>query len=180
LNSGPGALAGAFVHEKHFGASRRGELPRLEGWWSNDPKTRFLMRPEVERAPGAEAWAVSNPPILAAAPLRASLDIFDEATMGRVREKGRAMTEFLGGLLEEIGRAKPGMFEVVTPREWERRGAQFSVRLAKGAKEMQRALLARGVTTDFREPDIIRLAPAPLYNTFADCARFAGTLAGLM
>lgn len=191
LNSGPGALAGAFVHEKHFAASARGELPRLEGWWSNDPATRFRMRPEIDRARGAEAWAVSNPPILSAAPLRASLDIFDEATMPRLRAKSKAMTEFLGGLLEEIARDKAGggggggggvsaPFEVVTPREWSRRGAQFSVRLAKGAREMQRALLERGVVTDFREPDIIRLAPAPLYTTFEDCARFAGTFASLI
>ncbi len=181
LNSGPGALAGAFVHSRHFEASKRGGLPRLEGWWSNDPATRFKMRPDIDRAPGAEAWAVSNPPILAAAPLRASLDLFDEAGMGRLRDKSRALTEFLGGLLDEIARAKPDApFESVTPREWERRGCQFSLRFERGAKEIQQALTKAGVVTDFREPNIVRLAPVPMYNTFADCARFASELARVL
>ena len=190
LNSGPGSLAGAFVHERHFGASVSGDLPRFEGWWSNDPTTRFKMRQEIDRAKGAEAWAISNPPILSAAPLRASLDIFDEATMPRLREKSRAMTEFLGGLLDEIAREKssPGIsgapgtapFVSVTPTEWARRGAQFSLRFAKGAREIQQTLLKAGIVTDFREPDVVRLAPAPLYNSFGDCARFAGALAALL
>lgn len=184
LNAGPGSLAGAFVHERHFGASVSGDLPRFEGWWSNDPTTRFKMRQEIDRAKGAEAWAVSNPPILSAAPLRASLDIFDEATMPRLREKSRAMTEFLGGLLDEIAREKSSSgtapFVSVTPTEWARRGCQFSLRFAKGAREIQQALLKAGIVTDFREPDVVRLAPAPLYNSFGDCARFAAALAALL
>ncbi len=169
LNSGPGAVAGAFVHARHAHA----KLPRFEGWWGRNEATRFQMRPEFDPTPGADGWQLSNPPILALAPLRVSLGLFRRAGMQRLREKSRRLTGYLEWLIEsQLG----DVLEILTPREPERRGAQLSVRVRDGrdaGKSLFDHLVAHGVLGDWREPDVMRIAPAPLYNTFSDCLRYA-------
>lgn len=171
LNAGPGAVAGCFVHERH---GARGDLPRLAGWWGNDPATRFRMQlnPTFSPRAGADGWQLSNPPILAMAPLRASLEIFDAAGMEELRAKSVRLTGYLASILDE---APPGAFEVVTPADPEARGCQLSLRFLDRPKERFRALQAAGFVADFREPDVIRVAPVPLYNTFDDVWKL-GTL----
>lgn len=169
LNSGPGAVAGAFVHARHAHA----KLPRLEGWWGRDEATRFQMRPEFAPAPGAEGWQLSNPPILALAPLRASLELFRRADMSRLREKSMRLTGYLAWLIETRLR---DTLEILTPHEPCRRGAQLSVRVRAGRDAGQSLfdfMCAQGVLGDWREPDVMRIAPTPLYNTFDDCLRYA-------
>jgi kynureninase len=173
LNGGPGAVAGAFVHERHHG---RDDLPRLHGWWGADPHTRFRMGPHFEPAPGADAWQLSNPPILALAPVRVSLDMFAEAGLDCLRTKSVAMTGFLAEALHsEVG----DLMDIVTPADPERRGCQLSLRIRTG-REDGRALFeyleAHGVITDWREPDVIRVAPVPLYNRFTDCWRLVESI----
>lgn len=176
LNAGPGSLGGAFVHRRHFdGGEDHGRGPasrRFEGWWGNDAKTRFQMRPAFSPGLGAEAWALSNPPILSGAPLRASLDIFDEAGMPALREKSLALHAYARELLSEV----PGA-ALVTPTDDASHGCQLSLTVNTDAKALQKSLGEVGVVTDFRTPDIIRAAPAPLYNTFADVHRFVSALA---
>ena len=173
LNSGPGAIAGCFVHERH---GHDTDLPRFAGWWGNDPEKRFLMHllPDFEPVRGAEGWQISNPPILSAAPLRASLAMFDAAGMSALRVKSEKLTGYLQYLL---GRLPADRFEVITPRAPERRGCQLSILMHDRPKEYHRALLDAGVVCDFREPNVVRVAPVPLYNTFHDAWRFAEALA---
>jgi kynureninase len=175
LNAGPGAVGGCFVHERH---GRATDLARYAGWWGNDPETRFRMHLEPEFVPraGADGWQLSNPSILAMAPLRASLDIFDRAGMPALREKSRRLTGFLRALVEA---AAPEGLEVVTPRDPDAQGCQLSILVHDRPRERQRALETRGVVSDFREPNIIRVAPVPLYNTFEDVWRFARILTRL-
>lgn len=182
LNSGPGALAGAFVHERHLGRAdpeafaRFAALPRCEGWWGNDPRTRFAMKPEFVPVPSADAWQLSNPPVLAAAPLRVSLEAFAAAGwMEPLRAKSLRLTAYLAAQLEPL-RARG--VEVVTPADPDACGCQLSLRVRAegGARALQQRLASRGVVCDVREPDIVRVAPAPLYNTFHDCWRFARAL----
>ncbi len=168
LNSGPGALAGCFVHERNWNSG----APRFEGWWGNDPASRFKMAPRFVPALGAEAWALSNPPILSAAPLRASLEIFDAVGMDALRAKSLRLTGYLRSLVERLDGVR-----VLTPSEPERHGAQLSLVVDGDARAAQQALMERGVVTDFREPNVIRVAPAPLYCSFADCLAFATALA---
>jgi kynureninase len=173
LNAGPGAVAGAFVHERH---ATNTKLPRLAGWFGNDPNTRFRMHlePEFIPVPSANGWQVSNPPIFSMAPLRASLAIFDEAGgMQRLREKSKKLTGYLEFLLERAGTNR---FTVITPREPEARGCQLSILAHENPKELHQKLEAAGVKADFREPNVIRAAPTPLYNTFHDVWRFAEIL----
>jgi kynureninase len=181
LNGGPGAIGGCFVHQRHSEAQPRtshgGTLPgtRLAGWWGHELPTRFLMEPQFRAAPGAAAWQISNPPILAAAPLIASLSIFLQAGMEALREKSVALT----GFLEELLRPLAPEVEILTPRDPGRRGCQLSLRLAAGehrGKQAFDALAARGIVCDWRSPDIIRVAPVPLYNRFEDVWRFARAL----
>ncbi|MBS0660636.1 MAG: kynureninase [Verrucomicrobia bacterium] len=171
LNSGPGAVAGAFVHERHL---RDRSLPRLAGWWGNDPATRFRMGPDFEPVASADAWQLSNPPILALAPLRVSLEIFAAATIGALREKSLALT----GCLEALLLASPlaRRLRLLTPSDPAQRGAQLSLVLEGANRESARRLHAAGVFCDFREPDVIRLAPAPLYNSFYDVWRVVQVL----
>ncbi|HKZ12006.1 MAG TPA: kynureninase [Rhodanobacteraceae bacterium] len=169
LNSGPGAVAGAFVHARH--AHER--LPRFEGWWGRNEATRFEMRPEFDATPGADGWQLSNPPILALAPLRVSLDLFHRADMFRLREKSRRLTGYLEWLIES---QLHDTLEILTPVEPGRRGAQLSLRVRAGrdaGKSLFEHLVAQGILGDWREPDVMRIAPAPLYNSFADCLRYA-------
>jgi kynureninase len=168
LNSGPGAVAGCFVHERHAQAA----LPRFAGWWGHDQSTRFKMGPDFVPTPGADGWQLSNPPIFALAPLRVSLELFHRAGIGRLREKSIALTGYLAWLIQT---QLSNIVEIVTPREPERRGCQLSLRV-KGDRGAGRALFdhlgAAGIVGDWREPDVIRIAPTPLYNRFMDCLRF--------
>jgi kynureninase len=175
LNSGPGAGAGCFVHERH---GRRLDLPRLAGWWGNDPATRFHMQQERDFVPrpGADGWQLSNPPILALAPVRASLDLFDAVGMPALRARSERLTGYLEYLLDRI---PAGRYERITPREPARRGCQLSLLVNDRPRELLRALEAAGVVCDFREPNVIRVAPVPLYNTFQEVWRFAQILAGV-
>jgi kynureninase len=168
LNSGPGAVAGCFVHERHARSSR----PRFAGWWGHDQATRFRMGPHYEPTPGADGWQLSNPPILALAPLRISLELFHRAGMDRLRAKSVALTGYLAGLIES---ELDGVIDIVTPRENERRGCQLSLRV-RGPRESGRSLFdhlnGAGIIVDWREPDVIRAAPTPFYNRHIDCLRF--------
>jgi kynureninase len=176
LNAGPGAVGGCFVHERH-GADA--SLGRFAGWWGNDPATRFQMQTRDRFVPfaGAEGWQLSNPSILAMAPLKASLDIFDAVGMEALREKSMMLTAFLQNLLDRIPR---GRIEIITPREPASRGCQLSLRVLRDCGELFRSLQAEGVVGDFREPDVIRVAPVPLYNTFHEVWRFASILSRLV
>jgi len=179
LNSGPGAVAGVFVHERHAANTNLHDLPRYGGWWGNDPQKRFRMHlePNFEPVPSAESWQVSNPPILAMAPLRASLELFDEVGMTALREKSRLLTGYLRWLIE---RKPTTWFEIITPHdddEYHGQGCQLSILVHDKPRERFKALEAAGIVGDFREPNVIRVAPVPLYNTFHDVWRFAQVLA---
>jgi kynureninase len=171
LNAGPGALAGCFVHERHH----LSDLPRLAGWWGNDPKTRFRMHlePEFLPVPGADAWQLSNPPILAAAPLRASLEIFDRVGMEALREKSLNLNAYLLRWIAEVGDPR---LTVLTPEDPAQRGCQTSLELSRDGRELFRSLREHGVVGDYREPGVIRIAPVPLYNSFHDVWRFGRAL----
>ncbi|MBA4065669.1 MAG: kynureninase [Isosphaera sp.] len=166
LNGGPGCVAGCFVHERH--GLRADPVPRLAGWWGHDKATRFAMGPDFVPIPGAEGWQLSNPPLFSLAALLASLELFSEAGMDRLRAKSEALTGFLDRGLRELF---PGSVDVLTPADPARRGCQLSVRVRWEARKTHAALLARGVVCDWREPDVIRLAPVPFYNRFADVMR---------
>ena len=165
LNGGPGCVGGCFVHERH---SQSWDLPRYAGWWGHDEKVRFQMGPEFHPMAGAEGWQLSNPPIMALAPLRASMEIFAEVGMDRLRAKSRSLTGYMEFLLRDKESAK---WSIITPRDPERRGAQLSIRLSQGRGVCDH-LIADGVIGDWREPDIYRVAAVPLYNSFKDVYRF--------
>lgn len=170
LNAGPGGIAGVFVHERH---ARSFDLPRFAGWWGHDKETRFLMGPEFKPLEGAEGWQISNPPILQMAALRASLEVFDEAGMGALREKSVRLTGYLESLIDEIADER---IEVITPRDPDQRGCQLSIRVKNADKALHQRLTERGVYADWREPDVIRVTPVPLYNSFMDVSRFSEIL----
>src|SRR5437763_11813056 len=174
LNAGPGAVAGVFVHERH---ATNTNLPRLAGWFGNDPTTRFRLHLEPEFIPvaSADGWQISNPPILSMAPLRASLAIFEEAGgMESLRQKSVKLTSYFQFLLEDGGSRK--RFNVITPREVTERGCQLSIQVQEDPQLLFGKLGAAGVKCDFREPNVIRAAPTPLYNTFHEMWRFANIL----
>src|SRR5438309_9086075 len=176
LNAGPGAVAGAFVHERH---ATNTNLPRLAGWFGNDPNTRFRMHlePEFIPVPSADGWQISNPPILSMAPLRASLAIFGAAGMDALRQKSIKLTNYLQFLLEPEpdGQSKK-QYTIITPRQADQRGCQLSILVREHPKELFTKLEAADVKCDFREPNVIRAAPTPLYNTFHEVWRFANIL----
>jgi len=174
LNSGPGAVAGVFVHERHVADP---DIPRLSGWWSNDPANRFEMLPELTPVASADAWQMSNPPILALAPVVTSLGIFDSAGMAALRERSVRLTGWLESLLDE--QVLPLGFELLTPRDPADRGTQLSVHTGGlDAREVSHRLRhEHGVIADARGASVIRLAPVPLYCTYLDCARAAEALA---
>ena len=173
LNSGPGAIAGAFVHERHHTA----DLPRLAGWWGNDPATRFKMQPGFEPVASADAWQISNPPILAMTPLKASLAIFDEIGIERLREKAIGIT----GYLESLIRSRcDGVISILTPSDPTHRGSQLSLVVNSPKPGIRDQLEEHGVVADFREPNVIRAAPVPSYVSYHDVWRFVDTLAGLV
>jgi kynureninase len=167
-NAGPGAVAGAFVHARHATTER----PRFAGWWGHDQATRFRMGPTFAPTPGADGWQLSNPPILALAPLRVSLELFQRAGMPALRAKSERLT----GYLESLIRARlADTLQIVTPAAPARRGCQLSLRVA-GGRARGRALFEHlesiGIVGDWREPDVIRISPAPLYNTHVDVLAF--------
>jgi kynureninase len=173
LNAGPGAVAGAFVHERH---ATNTKLPRLAGWFGNDPNTRFRLHlePEFVPVPSADGWQISNPPILSMAPLRASLAMFDEAGgMEPLRAKSARLTSYLEFLLNQNASKR---FTIITPNSPNERGCQLSIVAHEHPKELHNELIAAGVKCDFREPNVIRVAPTPLYNTFHEVWRFARIL----
>jgi kynureninase len=177
MNAGPGAVAGCFVHERHAKAF---DLPRLAGWWGHDKSSRFRMGPDFVPMAGAEGWQLSNPPVLGLAPLLASLDIFDAAGMPALREKSLKLTAYLEFLLKE---KLAKYIHILTTADPAQRGCQLSLRLHKGrdtARQVFEKLEEAGVTSDWREPDVIRVAPVPLYNSFVDVFRFVEILEGLV
>ncbi len=174
LNGGPGAVAGCFVHERH---GQNPEIPLFAGWWGHNRETRFLMGTEFERIPGAEGWQISNSPIPLLAALRASLEIFDRAGMDALRTKSVALTGFLEYLLQE---KCAGVVSIITPRDVEQRGAQLSIRVTGDGKSIHAGLNAQGVICDWREPDVIRLAPVPLYNSYEDVFKTVEILGGIL
>jgi kynureninase len=174
LNSGPGGIAGVFIHEKHVTNT---ELPRFAGWWGHDKKTRFLMGDEFVPMQTAEGWQLSNPPIFQMASLRASLEIFNEAGMKNLREKSVNLTNYLEFLLTQI---ETDRIEIITPSNSAERGCQLSIRVRNADKSLFKAISERGVVADWREPDVIRVAPVPLYNSFLDCWKFVEILKGCL
>lgn len=170
LNAGPGGIAGIFVHERH---AENFDLPRLAGWWGHDKKTRFLMGDEFKPISGAEGWQLSNPPIFQMAALRASLEIFHEAGMKKLRGKSIELTNYLEFLLDDI---KDERIEIITPRNPAERGCQLSIRVKNSDKSLFEAISAKSVVADWREPDVIRVAPVPLYNSFRDVWKFSEVL----
>jgi kynureninase len=175
LNSSPGGVSGMFVHERH---AYKPELPRFAGWWGYDKETRFLMQPGFNPMKGAEGWQLSNAPVLGMAAHLASLEIFEEAGMDRIGEKRDLMTAYMEFVIDTISAQNSDrvQFEIITPRDKTKRGAQLSI-MAKGqGKALFDALSAEGVVADWREPNVIRIAPAPLYNSFEDCYWFGQLL----
>ena len=177
LNSGPGSVGGCFVHERHGFGAASSRLPRLAGWWGHDKASRFRMESGFRPIPGAEGWQLSNPPILSLAAIRASLDVFGEAGgMEPLREKSLRLTDYLEGLLErEVGER----VEILTPKDPNRRGCQLSLRVKsrRSGRRVFESLEGAGVTCDWREPDVIRVAPVPLYNRYEEVYRFVEILA---
>jgi kynureninase len=175
LNSSPGGVSGMFVHERH---ANRPELPRFAGWWGYNKEKRFLMEPGFIPMEGAEGWQLSNAPVLGMAAHLASLEIFDEAGMERIGTKRDTLTAFLEFVIDDISEKNRDRvsFELITPRDKTKRGAQLSI-MAKGqGRALFDALSDLGVVADWREPNVIRVAPAPLYNSFEDCYWFGQLL----
>lgn len=164
LNAGPGGIAGAFVNERH----KNHKGPRFEGWWGTKKETRFLMKPQFEAIEGVEAWQLSNPPIFQLAALNSSLDIFNEVGMKKLREKSELLTAYMEFLINSIGSEK---ISIITPKNKDERGCQLSLRVNKG-KDVFNKLTEKGVISDWREPDVIRIAPVPLYNSYEDVYNF--------
>lgn len=170
LNSGPGGVAGVYIHEKHAANT---ELPRFAGWWGYTKETRFKMEKGFEAIPTAEGWQLSNAPILAMAAHKASLDVFDEAGIDKLHNKRRLMSGYLHYILNELNsKQREKVIEIITPTNENERGCQVSMLMLKNGKEVFTELTARGVITDWREPNVIRVAPVPLYNSFEDLWRF--------
>ena len=170
LNGGPGAVAGCFVHEKHITDNT---IPKYLGWWGQDKETRFLMEHKFKPIPTVESWQLSNPPIFQLASLRASLDIFKEAGMEALREKSEKLTGYMEYLIEQKCK---GSIEIITPKDKNQRGCQLSLRAKHDGKKLHQKLIDNGVVCDWREPDVIRVAPVPLYNTFEDVFNFVEIL----
>ncbi|MDO1501422.1 kynureninase [Winogradskyella maritima] len=170
LNSGPGSLSGVFVHERH---AHDKTLNRFTGWWSHNKQTRFKMRDEFDQLPGAEGWQLSNPPILSMCAIRASLDVFAEAGMDNLIEKSRKLTGYFEYLINELNNDH---IRIITPSNAKERGCQLSIQVRSADKALHQKLTEAGIITDWREPDVIRCAPVPLYNSFEDVFEFVERL----
>ena len=177
LNSGPGAVGGAFIHEKHHNEN----LPRYAGWWGYDKPTQFKMEKGFKAMPGAQGWQLSTPALFLFAAHRASLEIFEEAGWENILAKQKQLTKYLWFLLDEINNSSgKKIIEFITPRNENERGCQVSMLMLANGKEIYNALMKEGIFTDWREPNVIRLAPVPLYNTFEEVWKFADTLKKLI
>jgi kynureninase len=174
LNSGPGSLAGCFVHERH---AHNKNLNRFTGWWSHNKETRFNMRHEFDVLPGAEGWQLSNPPILSMAAIKASLDIFNEVGIEALTAKSKLLTGYFEFLLDKLDRHD---LKIITPRNPDERGCQLSVQVVDADKRLHHRLTEAGVITDWREPDVIRCAPVPLYNSFQDVHKMVEILKDIL
>ncbi|ARV11310.1 kynureninase [Gilvibacter sp. SZ-19] len=170
LNSGPGSLGGCFVHERH---RHNPELKRFAGWWGHNKESRFNMRQEFDVLPGAEGWQLSNPPILSMAAIRASLQVFADAGFDKIRQKSVQLTGFLEFLLNDMG--DPNI-QIITPSDPQQRGSQLSIQVKNADRKLHDALTDQGVISDWREPDVIRVAPAALYTRFEDVYEFINRL----
>ena len=173
MNSGPGNASGCFINEKYHNQK---DIPRFEGWWGHSKERRFLMEPEFQPEKGADAWQISNAPILALAPYLASLEMFEEVGMTALIEKRNKIVAYLEFILHEIDKEVDSRFEIITPAKQEERGTQLSVFLHGEGRELFNYLMKNGVITDWREPNVIRLAPAPFYCSFEDMFQFGQIL----
>ena len=173
MNAGPGAVAGAFVHDRH---SENHELPRFAGWWGNDPETRFTMPEKFIPRKGADGWQISNAPVFSMAALRASMELFDKAGMDQLSAKSKQLTGYLEFIIGEVNKAVDGInrIEIITPQK--ERGCQLSLVIGINGKAIHDYLGSNGVISDWRHPDVIRVAPVPMYNSFEDVYRFGQLL----
>lgn len=174
LNSGPGSLGGLFVHEKH---AHNKDLPRFAGWWNHNKETRFNMRQPFDVMPGAEGWQLSNPPILSMAAIRASLDMFEEVGMEALRAKSEKLTGYFEYLINQIDTDR---IKIITPSNPKERGCQLSIQVKNADKSLHKKLTENNIITDWREPDVIRCAPVPMYNSFEDVYRMVEILKTLL
>jgi kynureninase len=174
MNSSPGGVAGIYVHERH---AKNKHTFRLAGWWGHDKERRFLMEPEFDPIPTAESWQLSNAPVMTMAAHRASLDLFDQTSMKELNQKSRKLTAYLEFVINEVSKSSDaGGFEVITPSAESERGCQLSILAHGQGKPLFDKLTERGVVADWREPNVIRIAPVPLYNSFEDAYRFGVAL----
>jgi kynureninase len=176
LNSGPGTIAGAFINEKHL---QNNNLKRLEGWWGNDSSNRFKMEKTFMPSPTAEAWQLSTPPMLLLAAHKASLEIFKKAGVKNLLAKSKSLSEYLFFALDTINQSDK-KFTIITPRNSNEKGCQVSIVIHKNARAIFDELLPNGIFADWREPNVIRVAPVPLYNSFEEIFTFASTLQQLL
>ena len=174
LNSGPGSLSGLFVHEKH---AQRKDLPRFAGWWNHNKETRFNMRQPFDVMEGAEGWQLSNPPILSMAAIKASLDIFEKVGMDALVKKSKKLTGFFEYLVNEIA---SDTIEIITPTNPNERGCQLSLQVKNADKNLHKKLTENNIITDWREPDVIRCAPVPMYTSFEDVYQMVSMLESLL
>ncbi len=170
LNSGPGSLSGVFIHERH---ANRKDLNRFTGWWSHNKQTRFRMRDEFDQLPGAEGWQLSNPPILSMAAIRASLDVFESAGFSNLCKKSTQLTGYFEYLINNLNNSD---IKIITPSDSKQRGCQLSIQVKNADKTLHEKLTKSGIITDWREPDVIRCAPVPLYNSYMDVFQFVERL----
>jgi kynureninase len=173
LNSGPGGVSGVYINEKHLQSA---DIPRFAGWWGHDKTTRFKMEKGFVPMPSAEAWQLSNAPVLSMAAHKASIDIFDEAGMDRLVSKAEKLTGYLEFVIDEINKGLDEKLEIITPRDKKQRGCQLSIIAHGRGKDLFNKLMKEGVISDWREPNVIRCAPVPLYNSFEDVFRFGEIL----
>jgi kynureninase len=174
LNAGPGSLGGVFVHERY---AHDKTLKRFAGWWSQNKATRFNMRQPLDITPGAEGWQLSNPPILSMAAIKAALDLFNEVGMNKLRQKSIKLTGYLEFLIKGLNHAQ---IEIITPSDPNQRGCQLSIQVKNANKDLHKKLTEQHVITDWREPDVIRCAPVPFYNSFEDVFRMVEILKTLL
>ena len=174
LNSGPGSLGGVFVHERY---AHDKTLKRFAGWWSQNKATRFDMRQPLDITPGAEGWQLSNPPILSMAAIKASLELFNEVGMTALREKSLKLTAYLEYLINSLNNPH---IQIITPKDPNQRGCQLSIQVKNVNKNLHKKLTENHVITDWREPDVIRCAPVPFYNSFEDVFRMVEILNALL
>lgn len=174
LNSGPGGVGGVYIHERHV---KDAKLPRFAGWWGYEKETRFRMEKGFKPIPTAEGWQLSNAPVLSMAAHKASLDIFEEAGMERLHAKRKKLSAYLHFVIQEVNASqREKLINVITPQQEERRGCQVSMLVRDKGRRIFEFLTKRGVIADWREPDVIRVAPVPLYNSFEDVWRFGREL----